>query len=67
MRPLGLQENKLNQLRKNRTKVAVYTKNGARLTGIIRGFDLHTVILESQGKQQCLFKHTISTVEYKKE
>ncbi|MFS8652485.1 MAG: RNA chaperone Hfq [Caldibacillus sp.] len=63
---MGLQEEKLNELRKNRTRVTIFTRNGARLTGIILGFDLHTVTLEGQGKQMCLFKHSITTVEYKK-
>src|SRR5690606_27928708 len=47
----------------NRTSVTVCMTNGARLKGIIRGYDLHTVILEGHGKQQCLFKHAISTVQ----
>lgn len=64
---MGLQEELLNELRKKRTPVTVYTRNGVRLTGIIRGFDLHTVILENQGKQQCVFKHAITSVVTGKE
>ena len=30
--------------------------------GIIRGFDSYVVLLESDGKQQMIFKHAISTV-----
>ena len=36
--------------------------NGVPLKGIIRGFDSYVVLLESDGKQQMIFKHAISTV-----
>lgn len=58
----GLQEEKLNELRKNRTPVTVFMRNGVRLTGIIQGFDLHVIIFQDKGKQHCVYKHAISTV-----
>ena len=36
--------------------------NGFQLRGVIRGFDGFTVILDSDGKQQMIYKHAISTV-----
>jgi hypothetical protein len=36
--------------------------NGVPLKGVIRGFDSFVVLLESDGKQQMIYKHAISTV-----
>ena len=36
--------------------------NGFQMRGIIRGFDNFVVILESEGKQQMIYKHAISTI-----
>ena len=36
--------------------------NGFHMRGIIRGFDNFVVILESEGKQQMIYKHAISTI-----
>ena len=52
----------LNQARKDRLAVTMFLMNGFQLRGIIRGFDGFTVILDSDGKQQMIYKHAISTV-----
>jgi len=36
--------------------------NGFQMHGVVRGFDGFTVVLESEGKQQLIYKHAISTV-----
>ena len=36
--------------------------NGFQMRGVITGFDSFVVILESDGKQQMLYKHAISTI-----
>lgn len=59
---LNLQDFLLNQMRKENIAVTVYLVNGFQLKGIIRGFDNFTVVLESEGKQQMIYKHAISTV-----
>ncbi|MGW9606875.1 RNA chaperone Hfq, partial [Heyndrickxia sporothermodurans] len=51
----------LNQLRKDGTSVTVFLLNGFQLRGQIKGFDNFTVLFESEGKQQLVFKHAIST------
>ena len=56
-----LQDIILNGVRKNRIPVTMHLTNGVPLKGIIRGFDSY-VALESDGKQQMIFKHAISTV-----
>ena len=52
----------LNQVRKEKLAVTMFLMNGFQLRGIIRGFDGFTVILDSEGKQQMIYKHAISTV-----
>ncbi|MDW2798364.1 RNA chaperone Hfq [Clostridium boliviensis] len=57
-----MQDPQLNKLRKRRVPVTIFMTNGARVKGIIQGFDRFTITLEHQGKQQSLFKHAVSTV-----
>ena len=52
----------LNHLRKDRQTVTVFLMNGFQLHGIVRGYDGFTVLLDSDGKQQLIYKHAISTV-----
>ncbi|MBR0040146.1 MAG: RNA chaperone Hfq [Oscillospiraceae bacterium] len=58
----NLQDMFLNQARKDRLAVTMFLMNGFQLRGVIRGFDGFTVILDSDGKQQLIYKHAISTV-----
>jgi host factor-I protein len=57
----GLQDNYLNQLRKDKTQVIVYLTNGVRLKGVIKGFD-NFVILLKETTQQLIYKHAVSTI-----
>lgn len=58
---INIQDQFLNQLRKDGTSVTVFLLNGFQLRGLIKGFDNFTVLLESEGKQQLIYKHAIST------
>ncbi len=58
---INIQDQFLNQLRKDGTQVTVFLLNGYQLKGYIKGFDNFTVLLEVQGKQQLIIKHAIST------
>ncbi|CEO88094.1 MAG TPA: RNA chaperone Hfq [Syntrophaceticus sp.] len=59
---INLQDYLLNQVRKEGITVTIYLVNGFQLKGTLRGFDNFTVVLESDGKQQMVYKHAISTV-----
>lgn len=59
---INLQDLFLNQVRKEGITVTMYLVNGFQLKGVLRGFDNFTVILDSDGKQQMVYKHAISTV-----
>jgi host factor-I protein len=58
---INIQDQFLNKLRKENISVTVYLLNGFQLRGNVKGFDNFTVLLESQGKQQMIYKHAIST------
>lgn len=58
----NLQENFLCQVRRDRMPVTMFLVNGFQLRGIVTGFDPFVVVLESEGKQQVIYKHAISTV-----
>lgn len=57
----NMQDTFLNSLRKNNTFVTVFLLNGFQLKGLIKSYDNYTVLLESDGKQQLIYKHAIST------
>jgi len=59
---LNLQDVFLNQVRKEHIAVTIYLTNGFQLKGMVRGFDNFTVILDTDGKQQLVYKHAISTI-----
>lgn len=59
---LNLQDVFLNQVRKDHTSVTIYLTNGFQFKGSVKGFDNFTVILESDGKQNLVYKHAISTI-----
>ena len=48
--------------RREKCTVTLFLMNGFQLKGIVRGFDSFVVLVESEGKQQMIFKHAISTV-----
>lgn len=58
---INIQDQFLNQLRKESVYVTVILLNGFQMKGFIKGFDNFTVLVETDGKQQLIFKHAIST------
>lgn len=58
---VNIQDQFLNQLRKEGTYVTVFLLNGFQIRGQVKGFDNFTVLFESEGKQQLVYKHAIST------
>ena len=61
-RKRNLQDFLLSKLRRSRMGATVFLVNGYQLRGEIRGFDAFVVLLYSDGKQQMVYKHAISTV-----
>lgn len=58
---INIQDTFLNQVRKENIPVTVYLVNGFQLRGLIKAFDNFTIIVESEGRQQMVYKHAIST------
>lgn len=61
MKSINLQDTFLNTLRKSGTSVTVFLLNGFQLKGQVKSYDNFTVLLETEGKQQLIYKHAIST------
>jgi host factor-I protein len=59
---LNLQDVFLNQARKEKIPVIIYITNGFQFKGLVKGFDNYTVILDTEGKQNLIYKHAISTI-----
>ena len=60
--PINLQDVFLNQVRKDKTAITVYLMNGFQIRGQVMGFDNYIVVIDSEGKQQVVYKHAISTI-----
>lgn len=58
----NLQDLLLSRLRRSRTGVTVFLVNGFQIRGEIRGFDAFVVLIYSEGRQQMVYKHAISTI-----
>ena len=59
---INLQDAILNEVRRERVPVTLFLMNGFQLRGIITGFDSFVVVLVTDGKQQMIYKHAISTL-----
>lgn len=59
---MNLQDVFLNKARKDGISITVFLINGYQLKGVVKGFDNYTLILDSEGKQQLIYKHAISTI-----
>ncbi|MGI6364481.1 MAG: RNA chaperone Hfq [Bacillota bacterium] len=59
---VNLQDMFLNQIRKDGTPVTIFLLNGFQIKGFVRGFDNFTVVMDSDNKQQLIYKHAISTI-----
>ena len=58
----SLQDSFLTRARQERRGVTVFLMNGYQLRGQITGFDAFVVVLTTDGKQQVIYKHAISTI-----
>jgi host factor-I protein len=58
----ALQDHFLNTLRTTHVPVTAFLMNGFQMRGTVEAFDRFTVVLDSEGKQQLIYKHAISTL-----
>jgi len=59
--PINLQDAILKEVRRDKVPT-LFLMNGFQLRGTITGFDSFVVVLVSDGKQQMIYKHAISTL-----
>lgn len=62
MQKTNIQDLFLSRVRRSRTNVTMFLMNGYQLRGTISAFDQFVVVLISDGKQQVIYKHAISTI-----
>ena len=58
----NLQDAFLTKARRQNVPLTVFLVNGFQMRGTVRGFDPFTVVLDSEGRQQMIYKHAISTI-----
>ena len=58
----NLQDLFLLRARREKVPVTLFLMNGFQMRGSITGFDAFVVILDSEGRQQVIYKHAISTI-----
>ena len=59
---INLQDAILKECRREKAPVTLFLMNGFQLRGIITGYDSFVVVLVSEGRQQMIYKHAISTL-----
>ena len=59
---INLQDSILKEVIRDRVPVTMFLMNGFQLRGFVTGFDSFVVVLVSDGKQQMIYKHAISTL-----
>ena len=57
-----LQDLFLLRIRQDRLPVTLFLMNGFQMRGIVTGYDPFVVVLDSDGRQQVIYKHAISTI-----
>jgi len=59
---MNLQDAILKECIRDKVPLTLFLMNGFQLRGIVTGFDSFVVVLVSDGKQQMIYKHAISTL-----
>ena len=60
--PTNLQDAVLKEACQEKVPVTLFLMNGFQLRGNITGYDSFVVVLVTNGKQQMIYKHAISTL-----
>ena len=58
----NLQHISLPRPKRDKLPVTTFLMPGFQMRGVITGFDAFVVILDSEGRQQVIYKHAISTI-----
>ena len=58
----NLQDLFLLRIRQDRLPVTLFLMNGFQMRGLVTGYDPFVVVLDSDGRQQVIYKHAVSTI-----
>ena len=58
----NLQDIFLLRAKRDKVPVTMFLMNGFQRRGMVTGFDAFVVVLDSDGRQQIIYKHAISTI-----
>ena len=61
-KPLSLQDQFLNSVRRGRSPVTIFLVKGVKLQCVITWFDAFSLLLRRDGGSQLVYKHSISTI-----
>ena len=61
-KPLSLQDQFLNSIRRSKTPTTIFLMKGVKLQGIVTWFDPFSLLLRRDGNAQLVYKHSISTI-----
>ena len=61
-KPLSLQDQFLNSIRRSKVPVTIFLVKGVKLQGIVTWFDPFSLLLRRDGNAQLVYKHSISTI-----
>lgn len=56
------QDSFLTLARKSRVPLVVFLMNGFQMRGVLTGFDNFVILLQTENKQQMIYKHAVSTI-----
>lgn len=59
---MNLQDKIYEEMARERVPATIYLMNGFQIRGVITGYDSFVVVLVTDGKQQMIYKHGISTI-----
>jgi host factor-I protein len=60
--PENLQDSFLRAVRRGHIAVTLFLMNGFQLRGVVTGYDSYAVVVSTEGRQQLIYKHAISTI-----
>ena len=61
-KPLSLQDNFLNELRRAKIPATIFLLKGVKLQGVVTWFDSFSLLLRRDAASQLVYKHAISTI-----
>ncbi|PGA88453.1 RNA chaperone Hfq [Bacillus toyonensis] len=61
---VSLQEKLLQEAMQEKKNVTLILLKGFHIKGTIQGYDLYSILIEAEGKQQLVYKHAISTIRF---